>query len=112
MVSDMLRERLRWVLTALLAAEIAATVAIGLSARAVVWSRGRPADSARSLTLELRLTGLALGTESGFARQPALAVPADALWTHPAALDPFPAGSVIPPPDHVRRWAAVPGRTR
>jgi len=106
MVTDTGSAAPRWILTALVAVEIAAVAGLGVRGRADAARLHREQTVAATLTGELRLTGLAFGSESGFTRQPALAVPGDALSTHPAALDTFPSGSVIPPPAHIVR---VPG---
>lgn len=99
----------RWVLGAVVAIELAATAGIGVSGRPERVRLRRERDAASKVVRELRLSGLALGTETGFVRQPALAVPSDALSVHPAALDRFPAGSLIPPPAHVARLPAPVG---
>ena len=106
MVTDSRGAAPRWILAALVGVELAAVVALGTGGRPDPARLRRQREVAASLTGELRLTGLAFGSESGFTRQPALAVPSDALSTHPAALDTFPSGSVIPPPAHIVR---VPG---
>ncbi len=51
----------------------------------------------------LQLTDLCLATEARHTRHPSQADWHSAFQSHPAALDHFPSGSIIPPPENVRR---------
>lgn len=67
------------------------------------WWHGRPrpqpADTA--LVRELGLTDLSLFTEARYTRHPSQADRHSALQDHPAALDHFPTGTLLPPPPSV-----------
>lgn len=52
----------------------------------------------RLLVLELGLTDLALWSEAAYCRHPSQADRFAAWSDHPAALEHFPAGSLVPPP--------------
>ncbi|AHE99402.1 hypothetical protein THITH_15220 [Thioalkalivibrio paradoxus ARh 1] len=47
---------------------------------------------------DLGLTGLALFTEARYTRHPGLGDPHAAFRSHPMALEHFPSGSLVPPP--------------
>jgi hypothetical protein len=64
---------------------------------------GRPARTVNRLIVrELGITDLALSTGVGYTRHPSQADMFSAFGSHPAALEHFPGGSVIPPPHHSR----------
>lgn len=59
----------------------------------------RPARTANRLIVrQLRLTDLALSTGVGYTRHPSQADVFSAFASHPAAMEHFTGGSVIPPP--------------
>jgi hypothetical protein len=67
--------------------------------------RGNAADLAgpRGLVAELGLTDLALFTEARYTRHLSQADRHTAFQDHPLALDHFPSGSLVPPPQRLRR---------
>lgn len=58
-------------------------------------------NETRLLVSKLGLTDLALMTESRYTRHPSQADIHTAFQDHPAALDHFPSGSLISPPQHL-----------
>ncbi len=90
----------RWMLGAVLAVELVATLTL-VAADAVGGGR-RDAGAAanRALVRRLHLTGVALWSDATSCRQPALAEPVAAHDAHPGAMDLAPAGSLVP----ARSW--------
>jgi hypothetical protein len=72
-------------------------------------ARGSLAES-RSLSARLGLTDLALFTEARYTRHPTQADLHSAFQDHPAALEHFPSGSVLGPPQRLRHPYANLGR--
>ena len=91
---DRLRRRL---LALLLAAEAVAVVALAAAGSLPQRSSVDPGGADRALVIRLRLTGLALWPEASYCRQPALSDLFTPHSFHPAAPDPLPAGSIVPP---------------
>lgn len=81
-----------------LALEIAAAIGLALvgSSRCERVRRARPAN--RRLVSELGLADFALWSDASYCRHSTMAVFFSAHSDHPAALDHFPAGSMVPPP--------------
>lgn len=82
--------------------------AISRSAR--VWEFREMAAMAQRYTL----TDLALFTEARYTRNPSLADYYAAFQAHPMALEHFPSGSIVGPPEHLsgpvqpnREWGAI-----
>lgn len=71
----------------------------GLTLVNAAW-RARAADRAadRALVRELGLTDLSLFTEARYTRHPSQTDRHSAFQDHPAALEHFPTGSLLPPP--------------
>lgn len=71
----------------------------GLTLADAAW-RTRPTSSAadRALVRELGLSDLSLFTEARYTRHPAQADRHAPFQDHPAALEHFPTGSLLPPP--------------
>lgn len=60
-------------------------------------------EAVAALVKELELTDLALFTEARYTRHPSQADLFSAFQDHPAALEHFPAGSIVGPPEALRR---------
>jgi len=58
-------------------------------------------EPARQLAQELGLTGLALFTEARYTRHPELSDRHAPFQNHPATLEHFPSGTLVPPPRHL-----------
>ena len=71
----------------------------GLTLVDTAW-RSRSADrtASRALVRELGLTDLSLFTEARYTRHPSQADWHSPFQDHPAALDHFPSGALLPPP--------------
>ncbi|HPE73227.1 MAG TPA: hypothetical protein PK018_13855 [Candidatus Competibacter sp.] len=71
----------------------------GLTVVDLAW-RSQSADRAadRALVRELGLTDLSLFTETRYTRHPTQADRHSPFQDHPAALDHFPSGTLLPPP--------------
>jgi len=71
----------------------------GLTLADSAW-RSQPTDRAadRALVRELGLTDLSLFTEARYTRHPTQADRHSPFQDHPAALDHFPSGALLPPP--------------
>ncbi|QQS55244.1 MAG: hypothetical protein IPM89_05395 [Candidatus Competibacteraceae bacterium] len=71
----------------------------GLTLADAAW-RSRSTDRAtnRALVRELGLTDLSLFTEARYTRHPSQADRHSPFQDHPAALDHFPTGTLLPPP--------------
>jgi hypothetical protein len=67
--------------------------------------RGSATDltSSKRLVTELDLTDLALFTEARYTRHLSQADRHTAFQDHPLALDHFPSGSLVPPPERLRQ---------
>jgi hypothetical protein len=74
----------------------------GVTAADAILRGDAPPAGPRELVEGLGLTDLALATAARYTRHPALADRHAAFQDHPGALDHFPAGSVVPPPPHLR----------
>ncbi len=81
-------------------------LAAGLGAVALTVSGGAPAKrvATADLAARLGLTDLALFTEARYTRHPSMADLHSAFQDHPLALEHFPSGSLVAPPD---RWGAA-----
>lgn len=86
------------VLAALLAAVVGLGSGVGRTDQGMVVSR----EVNRALVEELRLTDLALWSEASYCRHPTQADGFAAWADHPAAMERFPAGSLVPPPQSAR----------
>jgi len=78
--------------------EIAAAIGLALIgfSRCERVKQARPAN--RRLVSELGLADLALWSDASYCRHPTMALFFSAHSDHPAAMDHFPAGSMVPPP--------------
>jgi len=56
------------------------------------------------LVRDLGLTDLCLFTEARYTRHPAMADMNTAFQDHPVALEHFPSGALLPPPEHLRHY--------
>ena len=91
-------ERIRLPATLGLVAALLATVTgLGMVANAEMGAREASREVNRALVEELRLTDLALWSEAAYCRHPTQADGFAAWADHPAALERFPAGSLVPP---------------
>lgn len=59
-------------------------------------------EERRQLVAALALTDLCLFTEARYTRHPGLADLHSPFQNHPAALEHFPSGALLPVPDHLR----------
>ncbi len=84
------------VLLALETAAVAVLVVLGEARHRATEETRRTADS---LAAELMLTDLALWTEASYCRHPSQADRFAPHADHPSAMEHFPAGSMVPPPD-------------
>lgn len=64
-------------------------------------SSGADRAADRALVRELGLTDLSLFTEARYTRHPSQADRHGAFQDHPAALEHFPTGGLLPPPPHL-----------
>lgn len=83
---------------ALVAAEIAIAVALAATGSIRHRDQQRTREFNRLVVRELGLTDLALSSGTGYTRHPSQADLFAPHNEHPAALEHFPAGSVLPPP--------------
>lgn len=83
------------VLASLLTALVVALAVAG-AAKGGIRAEGRTVNDV--LVTELELTDLALWSEASYCRHPSLADSFVAFSDHPAAIEHFPAGSLMPPP--------------
>ena len=81
----------------LLAGEAVLLVGLAAAGRAASIRHSATHGPGRAAATSLKLSSLALWTETSYARSPGQAEPFAPLSTHPAALEPFPAGSLLPP---------------
>ncbi len=99
------------ILFALLAAEVGLLAGLHLHAWAGAERREAVLAGERALVARLGLTDLALWTEARYTRHPSQADRFAAFQDSPAAIEHFPAGSVVGPPAVLRMPApgAAPG---
>lgn len=88
-------------LLALLAAEVLAMALLAVSSGPVDDAGKRAAElrSQRELVSLLALTDLALWSDAGYLRHPSAGDRFTPFSDHPAGMEHFPGGSVVPPPD-------------
>ena len=58
----------------------------------------------KQMVHDLGLTDLCLFTEARYTRHPAMADMNTAFQDHPVALEHFPSGAILQPPEHLRRY--------
>jgi hypothetical protein len=63
--------------------------------------RGAEVSAMRAMAGRLGLTDLALFTEARYTRNPSQADLHSAFQDHPLAIEHFPSGSLVPPPDEI-----------
>ena len=76
--------------------------ALALHARAGAAAPAAKRAASRELVRKLQLTDLCLFTEARYTRQPAMADRHAPFQDHPTALEHFPSGSLVTPPDFRR----------
>ncbi len=69
-----------------------------------VSSKREPLRKKRETVARLGLSDLCLFTDARYARHPAIADLFSPFQDHPRSLEHFPSGSLVGPPDHVRRY--------
>ncbi len=100
-------ERLRPLLAlAILGLLLGVVAALAITARRTSPEAELARGANRRLVLELGLTDLALWSEATYCRHPSQADRFSAFSDQPAALERFPAGSLVPPPAAPRRRAS------
>ncbi len=97
MVTDRTALRLTRATIGLLAGETVLVVVLSVAGRAASVRHAATLGPSRAVTASLKLSSLALWSETSYARSPGLAEPIAPMATHPSALEPFPAGSLVPP---------------
>jgi hypothetical protein len=90
----------------LLATELGLLLALHLSAGVRAEQRQAELDDKRALVAALGLTDLAIWTEARYTRHPSQTDLFSAFQDLPAAIEHFPAGSIVAPPGHLTRPAA------
>jgi len=78
-------------------------ISASLVLHAQVSRAGAPTASNRELVRRLKLSDLCLFTEARYTRHPAMADHHAAFQDHPMALEHFPSGSLVSPPDLRRK---------
>lgn len=89
--------RRRRVFLTLLGLEAVAVLGLGAAGAAREREARAVLETRRALVAELRLTDLALWSGAGYCRHPSQADLFAPHAEHPAALEHFPAGSIVPP---------------
>ena len=94
----------------LVALECATVVSLSATGRRRDQQIHRSRPQSRLVAHELQLTDLAMSTGTSYTRHPSLADFFAAHSSHPNAMDPFPAGSVVGPPLQASRPTFRPRR--
>lgn len=94
------------VVVALVTAEIIVCAALAVTGARNAGRRAPSAAGRAELVSALRLTDLALVSDASYCRHPTQADRFAPFSDHPGALEHFPAGSLVPPPERVARRPA------
>lgn len=86
-------------LLCLMAAQVVAVVVLAGVGELQCRSARGDREVGRTLVSELLLTDLALWSEAGYCRHPSQADRFAPYADHPSAMEHFPAGSMVPPPN-------------
>jgi hypothetical protein len=90
------------VFTTFIVLECVAVIFLLVLGRVSVHDRSNEIASKKTIVKELMLTDLALWTEARYTRHPSQADLLTPFQDFPAAMDHFPAGSIIAPPETIR----------
>ena len=75
--------------------------------RMLIAEHARVCQSMAAMVKQYELTDLCIFTEARYTRHPSMADLGTACQDHPLSLEHFPSGSLVGPPEHLRRY----GRT-